>query len=153
MKFIQENDYIGKQIFVDSDRLVFNGRDDVIFSSHNGFVFKTKGEFHLNTKQDTYLNSPRIFLGPVKDGEDPNIPATNTVELEEFLYDLISTIKVWLRTSFPSTSGNAGGPNLPVNQGIGESLASLLEILETKVDPTLKNPNSKPFRSKYIFIR
>ena len=33
VEFIQEDLFVGKQILVDSDRLVFNGRNDSIFSS------------------------------------------------------------------------------------------------------------------------
>ena len=54
-KFTQEDLYIGKQIIIDSDRLVFNGRDDSVFSSKNLFLFKTDGEFHVNSRQDVFL--------------------------------------------------------------------------------------------------
>ena len=43
-EFIQEDLYVGKQILIDSDRLVFNGRDDIVFSSAHLFLFKTEGE-------------------------------------------------------------------------------------------------------------
>ena len=33
--FTQEDQFVGKQILIDSDRLVFNGRDDSVFSSKN----------------------------------------------------------------------------------------------------------------------
>ena len=35
--FTQEDQFVGKQILIDSDRLVFNGRDDSVFSSKNLF--------------------------------------------------------------------------------------------------------------------
>jgi hypothetical protein len=57
-KFIQEDLYVGKQILIDSDRLVFNGRDDIVLSSTNLFLFKTEGEFHINTKENTFINTP-----------------------------------------------------------------------------------------------
>lgn len=147
--FIQENQYIGKQIFIDSDRLIFNGRDDTIFSTTNGFLFKTEGEFHVNTAKNTYINTPQIFLGPVQNNQDPNIPATNTIELEQLLYDLISALKVWFATAYPNTSG-LNGPNIPINQGLAKSIVDILAILEKKVDPAV---NNSPIRSKYVFIR
>ena len=57
----QEDLFVGKQILIDSDRLVFNGRKDAIFSSADLFLFKTEGEFHINTRQDTFINTPKIF--------------------------------------------------------------------------------------------
>jgi len=56
--FTQEDQFVGKQILIDSDRLVFNGRDDSVFSSKNLFLFKTDGEFHVNGKSNMFLNSP-----------------------------------------------------------------------------------------------
>ena len=56
--FTQEDLFVGKQILIDSDRLVFNGRNDSIFSARNLFVFKTDGEFHINSKNDEFLNAP-----------------------------------------------------------------------------------------------
>ena len=60
-EFIQEDLYVGKQIMIDSDRLVFNGRNDAVFSSKNLFLLKTDGEFHMNTSKDTYINTQKIF--------------------------------------------------------------------------------------------
>ena len=59
-EFIQEDKYVGKQILIDSDRLVFNGRNDSIFSARNLFVFKTDGEFHINSKNDAFLNASKV---------------------------------------------------------------------------------------------
>ena len=55
INFIQEDQYIGKQVLIDSDRLVFNGRDDSIFSSSNLFLFKTEGEFHVKRANKAFL--------------------------------------------------------------------------------------------------
>ena len=70
--FIQEDQYVGKQILIDSDRLVFNGRNDSIFSAKNLFVFKTEGEFHVNSRQDVFINGSKIFIGPIENNEDVN---------------------------------------------------------------------------------
>ena len=59
--FIPENEFVGKQILIDSDRLVFNGRDDSIFSAKNLFVFKTEGEFHVNSRKDIFINGSKYL--------------------------------------------------------------------------------------------
>ncbi len=136
--FIQEDLYIGKQILIDSDRLVFNGRDDSIFSTSNLFLFKTEGEFHINTKKDTFINSPRIFIGPVENGEDPNIPAVKSDTLKSLLTDLIFELKVFFKTQYPNTSG-LQGPNPAVNKGLAVSLLNGLERVESKLDTIKSN--------------
>ena len=84
-EFIQEDVYVGKQILIDSDRLVFNGRKDALFSSTDLLLFKTEGEFHINTRKDTFINTPKIYIGPTIDGEDPNIPAVKSDTLKLIL--------------------------------------------------------------------
>ena len=37
--FTQEDLFVGKQILIDSDRLVFNGRKDTTFSADSLFLF------------------------------------------------------------------------------------------------------------------
>ena len=103
-KFTQEDLYVGKQILIDSDRLVFNGRDDVIFSTTNLFMFKTEGEFHINTRENTFINTPKIYIGPVIDGKDPNIPAVKSDTLKLILKDLIESLKGFFTIQYPETS-------------------------------------------------
>ena len=94
-EFIDENLFVGKQILIDSDRLVFNGRGDSIFSSNDLMLFKTNGEFHINTSKDTFINTKKIYIGPVVDGQLPNIPAVKSNELITILSDLISSLRTF----------------------------------------------------------
>ena len=125
--FIQENEFVGKQILIDSDRLVFNGRKDSIFSAKEYFVFKTDGEFHVNSRQDVFINGPKIFIGPVENGQDVNIPAVRSRELKQLLGDLISALEMFFRVQFPQTSGLMGpGPtNLALPQALLKDLAKV----------------------------
>ena len=142
-KFTQEDLYIGKQVLIDSDRLVFNGRDDAIFSTTNLFVFKTDGEFHINTKEDTFINTPKIYIGPVINGQDPNIPAVKSDTLKIILSDLIQSLKTFFTIQYPQTSG-LQGPNPAINKTLGQSIISNLDRIEAKLDD---------IKSDKVFIR
>ena len=143
VEFIQEDLFVGKQILIDSDRLVFNGRNDSIFSSDKLMLFKTNGEFHINTNKDTFINTPKIYIGPVIDGESPNVPAVRGDNLEQLLKDLIESLKTWLKIQYPQTSG-LQGPNPGINTSLGQSLVSNLERIEQKLDS---------IKSDKVFIR
>jgi hypothetical protein len=145
--FIQENQYIGKQILIDSDRLVFNGRDDSIFSSQNGFLFKTKGEFHINTKKDSFINTNKIYIGPVIDGKDPNIPAVKSDELKLMLGILIDELVGFFTVQYPQTSG-LQGPNPAVNKALAQNLINRLIGIKNNYLGT-----NSPIESKNVFIR
>jgi len=132
-EFIQEDLYVGKQILIDSDRLVFNGRDDTIFSSNNLFLFKTKGEFHINANNDTFINTPKIYIGPMADGQTPNIPAVKSDTLKQLLSDLIGSLKMFFTVSYPHTSG-LQGPNQGINKSLAQSIIQDLQKIESRLD-------------------
>tara|TARA_R100001015_G_C4560769_1_gene120663 strand:+ start:305 stop:742 length:438 start_codon:yes stop_codon:yes gene_type:complete len=142
-EFKQEDVYVGKQILIDSDRLVFNGRDDSIFSTTNLFLFKTEGEFHVNTAKNTFINSPKVFIGPVQGGEDPNIPAVKSDKLISLLEDLIGDLKVFFKIQYPQTSG-LQGPNPAINKTLSQPIITNLERVEAKLNS---------IKSEHIFIR
>lgn len=131
--FTQEDLFVGKQILVDSDRLVFNGREDITFSANKLFLFKTNGEFHINTEKDTFINTPRIYLGPVEGNQDPNIPAVKSDELKKILRTLIFDLKMFFRVQYPKTSG-LQGPNPGVNKGLAVNIIKNLNDLDSKLD-------------------
>lgn len=132
-EFIQEDLYVGKQILIDSDRLVFNGRDDTIFSSNNLLLFKTKGEFHINANNDTFINTPKIYIGPMADGQTPNIPAVKSDTLKIILSDLIGSLRTFFTIQYPQTSG-LQGPNPKINKTLGLGIINNLNKIEAKLD-------------------
>ena len=142
-EFIQEDVYVGKQILIDSDRLVFNGRKDALFSSTDLLLFKTEGEFHINTRKDTFINTPKIYIGPTIDGEDPNIPAVKSDTLKQLLSDLIGYFKTFFTVSYPQTSG-LQGPNPAINKGLSQSIIQDLQKIESRLDE---------IKSDKVFIR
>jgi hypothetical protein len=141
--FIQEDQFVGKQILIDSDRLVFNGRDDSVFSSKNLFLFKTDGEFHVNGNGDMFLNSPTVYIGPIENGQDVNIPAVRSRELKLLLSDLIGALEMFFQISYPNTSGLMG-PNPGVNLGLAQTILGDLAKIRTRLDD---------IDSKNVFIK
>jgi len=132
-EFIQEDLYVGKQILIDSDRLVFNGRDDTIFSSNNLFLFKTGGEFHINASNDTFINTPKIYIGPMANGQTPNIPAVKSDTLKQLLSDLIGSLRMFFTISYPQTSG-LQGPNPGINKTLAQQIIKDLQKVESRLN-------------------
>ena len=141
--FIQEDQYIGKQILIDSDRLVFNGRDDIVFSSKNLFVFKTEGEFHVNSRNDIFINGSKIYIGPIENGQDVNIPAVRSRELKQILTDLINALDMFFKVQYPMTSGLMG-PNPSINNGLNKVILKDLAKIKSRLDD---------IESKKVFIK
>jgi len=131
--FIQEDKYVGKQILIDSDRLVFNGRDDSVFSAKNLFVFKTDGEFHVNSRNDVFINGSKVFIGPIENGKDVNIPAVRSRELKQILEDLIGAFETFFSIQYPNTSGLMG-PNPGVNLGLAQIILKDLNKIKLRLD-------------------
>jgi len=131
--FIQEDQYVGKQILIDSDRLVFNGRDDSVFSAKNLFVFKTDGEFHVNSRNDVFINGSKVYIGPIENGKDVNIPAVRSRELKLILEDLIGALEMFFRVQYPQTSG-LQGPNPGINSGLNKAILKDLAKVKSRLN-------------------
>jgi hypothetical protein len=142
-EFIQEDKYVGKQILIDSDRLVFNGRNDSIFSARNLFVFKTDGEFHINSKNDAFLNASKVYIGPIENGQDVNIPAVRSRELKLILEDLIGALELFFQIQYPQTSG-LQGPNPAINLSLTQTILKDLAKIKVRLDE---------IDSKNVFIK
>jgi len=83
------NIYQGKQIIIDSDRLIFNAKDDsILLFSNKAIGFSTNGSFHFDTsdKQDSkfVVNSPNIYLG-LKEGDLPTEPVILGHKMQEWM--------------------------------------------------------------------
>jgi len=141
--FIQEDQYVGKQILIDSDRLVFNGRNDSVFSTKNLFLFKTDGEFHVNSKNDVFINGSKIYIGPIENGQDVNIPAVRSRELKQILTELINSLDMFFKVQYPMTSGLMG-PNPGINNGLNKVILKDLAKIKSRLDD---------IDSKKVFIK
>tara|TARA_Y100000356_G_C11167886_1_gene239686 strand:- start:162 stop:665 length:504 start_codon:yes stop_codon:yes gene_type:complete len=81
--------YQGKQIIIDSDRLIFNAKNDsILLFSDKAIGFSTNGSFHFDTsdKKDSkfIVNSPNIYFG-LKDGDLPTEPVILGHKFQEWM--------------------------------------------------------------------
>ena len=78
--------YQGKQVIINSDRLLFNAKTDSILLFSNKVIgFSTNGSFHFDTSPNEeskfVVNSPKIYLGLEYDDTLPTQPAVLGEEL------------------------------------------------------------------------
>ena len=83
-------DYQGKQVIIDSDRLLFNAKNDsILLFSNKAIGFSTRGSIHFdtsNTKDSkVVINPPNIYLGLKVNKELPTEPAVLGDELDDWL--------------------------------------------------------------------
>ena len=84
------NDYLGKQVIINSDRLLFNAKDDsILLFSDKAIGFSTKGSIHFDTSSNKnsklVINTPNIYLGLKSDKNLPTEPAILGNELDDWL--------------------------------------------------------------------
>ncbi len=83
------NIYQGKQVIINSDRLIFNAKDDsILLFSDKAIGFSTNGSFNFDTsdKEDSkfIVNSPNIYFG-LKDGNVPTEPVILGNKMKEWM--------------------------------------------------------------------
>ena len=125
--------YQGKQVIINSDRLVFNAKDDsILLYSDKAIGFNTKGNVHFDlgvnldevkegdTQNKFVVNSPNIYLGLQKSGNLQNEPALLGNETQTWLNDLLVLVDdilddILYKVAFVSTApGSPTAPN-PAN--------------------------------------
>lgn len=125
MSYIPEapNNYIGKQVIINSDRLIFNAKDDsILLFSDKAIGFSTNGDFHFDTLNNGtnkfIVNAPNIYLGLKYDNSYANEPILLGNKTERWLNDLIDVISFILddikyKVSYTSQDvGKPTGPNV-----------------------------------------
>jgi hypothetical protein len=64
MAYIPEFPYTGRQILIDSGRVILNAKDDSVFLiGKEAIGFSTDGAVHINSGGDFYVNSNKIYFG------------------------------------------------------------------------------------------
>ena len=124
MSYIPEapNNYIGKQVIINSDRLIFNAKNDsILLFSDKAIGFSTNGNFHFDTLNNGtnkfVINAPNIYLGLRYDDTYANEPLLLGNRTEAWLNDLIDVISsilddVKYKVSYISQDvGKPTGPN------------------------------------------
>jgi len=102
----QPNIYKGKQVIINSDRLLFNAKEDsILLIADKAIAFNTRGTINFdtgtNSKDNKFIvNSPNIHLGLKIDNNfnPPTEPAVLGNRLEEVLELLIQFLEIDLVT-------------------------------------------------------
>jgi len=89
--------YIGNQVIINSDRLIFNAKEDsILLYSDKVIGFSTNGSFHFDTNSNKdnkfIVNSPNIYLGLDYDNTLPKQSAVLSDDLIESLSDILDLI-------------------------------------------------------------
>ena len=130
--------YAGKQILINSGRLVFNSTvDHILLSSAQTIGFSAVKGFNFDTKANFVINAPSIKLGS-KNATEPLLLGNKTTDL---LSKLVINLKAWMTIASPLFASTPGGvAGLPT---ITSQLVSILSELETNLNQgTIKSKNN-----------
>jgi len=127
--------YSGKQILLNSGRLVFNTNEDhILLSSNLSIGLKAVNGINIDTKGYTIINSPDIKLGG-KEATEPILKGDITVDLlSQLVQQLINLTKI---LGFVTPQGGPG-----VSQA-AQTLVPFLNTLKTQIETTTKSKVSK----------
>lgn len=125
------DEYTGKQILVNSGRLVFNTTEDhLLLSSAKSINLNSTGTVNVDASEMT-IQTEKIYLGS-KSATEPLLLGDTTVEL---LKEMISILKDLLIAS--QAAANSGGPIPSLNQKAPGLLKRILAL-----NPDLLKSNS-----------
>jgi hypothetical protein len=125
------DEYTGKQILLNSGRLVFNTTEDhLLLSSAKSISLSSIGTVNVDASEMT-IQTEKIYLGS-KSATEPLLLGDTTVEL---LKEIISVIKDLLIAS--QAAANSGGPIPSLNQKAPGLLRRILSL-----NPDLLKSNS-----------
>ena len=95
----------------------------------------TADELHSNANNLTKINSPKVYIGPVENQQDPNNPAVKGEELVDTLGQMIDKFIQFLTVQYPLTTTIpiVGAPS-PVNLANVQTLVAELNTLKASLD-------------------
>lgn len=140
--------YQGKQVIINSDRLLFNAKNDsILLFSDKAIGFSTNGSFHFDTTNSDenkfVVNSPNIYLGLNDDGNFPTEPAVLGDKMEILIEDILDmvdgliddiTTKIIFISGIPGTPGGlcANAPMLTTRRREIEGLKNQIKDIKSK---------------------
>ena len=127
--------YSGKQVILNSGRLVFNStQDHILLSSNQTIGFNAVSGFNFDTKSNFVVNAPTIKLGG-KNATEPILKGDTTVQILTDLIDELYKLTIALQSVIPQ-----GGPLvLPA----ATQLAPKLLQIKTQLNNQTKSKISK----------
>ena len=152
--------YQGKQVIINSDRLVFNAKDDsILLYSDKAIGFNTKGNVHFDlgvnldevkegdTQNKFVVNSPNIYLGLEYDNTLPQQSAVLADDLITALKDILYFIEtiyadIAFQVSYLSTTeGTLTGMNRANSSLLRKRRREIYKVIENLED--IKSKNTK----------
>ena len=142
--------YQGKQIIINSDRILFNAKkDSILCFSDKAIGFSTNGSIHFDTSNrddnNFIVNSPNIYLGLDYRDDLPKEPAVLGDSLEDLLNEILDIIQnLWDATLYEvsyTESGKYTGPN-PLNKGVELRVERQIDELRKQIE-FIKSTNVK----------
>ena len=126
--------YRGKQIIIDSDRVLLNAKNDSVFIVGDKAVgISTNGTFNIDSSNKTIINSPQIDLG--LNAEESAVKGDTLVKVfNEYLLGINLLVVPQLKTAT-----DAEGVKLAGVQRAGEALEALTNMLNEDIKASLSN--------------
>ena len=145
-KYIPESPdiYQGKQVIINSDRLLFNAKNDsILLFSDKAIGFSTNGSVHFDTSEDKeskfVVNSPSMYLGLNPDNSLAAEPALLGEQTDRWLNELLDMVAGLIDdlclkfTLIGLAPGAPTAPN-PANKGALALRNLQIEKLRAKLD-------------------
>ena len=145
----QPNVYEGKQVLINSDRLVFNAKaDSILIYSNKHIAFSSNGNIHFDTGDEGnfVMNSKNISLGLEGDKNGPSEHAVLGDKLERIMNDMCDMLEGLIFslefTYPPYCVAPPVGPNVPAGTPIFETMKSQISNIRTNI-PLFKSDRVK----------
>jgi len=142
--------YQGKQVIINSDRLLFNAKEDsILLFSNKSISLSTNENIHFDTSSDDesnfVVNCPNIYLGLDFNDDLPTEPAVLGNQLEDFLNEVLDMISdLWDANLYEvsyTESGTTTGPS-STNFGVGSRISKQISSLKNQIE-FIKSNNVK----------
>ena len=134
---ISPSKYSGKQIILNSGRLLFNSQtSDILFNSQKSISLNSIEGVNIDTKGDIITNSKQLFLGS-KNATEPLLLGNKT---EELLKSLINNLSSFMNICSTLVSTPVGTPLAPLNLVAGE-MNNILQKLKIDLNKIKSKDN------------
>jgi len=129
--------YRGKQIIIDSDRVLLNAKDDSVFILGDKAVgISTNGTFNIDSGGKTIINSPEINLG--LDAKHPIIKGDEFLAIfQQFLLVINQVTVPELEEATDSNDVKIASVNR-AGEGLRKATEALSELLPSTLSDTVK---------------
>ena len=133
------SEYQGKQVIINSDRLLFNTKvDSILLSSQKTISLNARESVNIDTPQ-TIVQSPDIRLGDLNATEPIILGETFLTDLSSLLKNIISLSQA-LQTPIGTPVPNRPNRNIPINavrvEASAQDMINRIEKYKSKISKT-----------------